>query len=130
MPNQEAPYSIAILSGGQSRRMGQNKALMDLQGKPVLQWVIDTVRPLSDDVYLVTNTPDDFRRFGLPMVGDVFPGNAALGGIHSAIANARHDWVLLLACDMPLIRAEIIRRLAHWRGNVDAVVTLRSGQST
>lgn len=123
------PFSIAILAGGQSRRMGQNKALLSLHGKPVLQWVIDAVQSLSDDVFLVTNTPEDYQSFGLPMMGDIFPGNAALGGIHSAIANARHTWVLLLACDMPLVQAEAIHAMAAMRGDMDAVVPQVDGRA-
>lgn len=115
-------YSIAILAGGQSRRMGRNKALIDLHGKPVLQWVIDSVAPLTDDLFLVTNTPAEYRAFNLPMVGDIFPGNAALGGIYTGIVKARHEWVLLLACDMPLVRADVIDLLASLRDDADVVV--------
>ena len=73
--NKHTPYSIAILAGGQSRRMGRNKALITLHGKPVLQWVIDAVAPLTDDLFLVTNTPAEYRPFNLPHHPP--PGNAA-----------------------------------------------------
>lgn len=129
MSNREIPFSIAILAGGQSRRMGQNKALINLLGKPVLQWVIDAVASLSDDIFLVTNTPENYRAFQLPMVGDIFPGNAALGGIHTAVATARHSWVMLLACDMPLIRADIVRAMAAQRGDADVVVPRIAGRA-
>ncbi len=129
MSNRETPFSIAILAGGQSRRMGQNKALINLLGKPVLRWVIDAVASLSDDIFLVTNTPESYRAFQLPMVGDILPGNAALGGIHTAVATARHPWVMLLACDMPLIRADIIRAMAAQRGDADVVVPRIAGRA-
>ena len=122
MDTNTTPYSIAILAGGQSRRMGRNKALIDLFGRPVLQWVIDAVTPLTDDLFLVTNTPAEYRAFNLPMVGDILPGNAALGGIYTAIATAKHSWVFLLACDMPLVRADAIALLASLRAGVDVVV--------
>ncbi len=115
-------YSIAILAGGQSRRMGQNKAHVNLLGKPVLQWVIDAVSPLTDDLFLVTNTPTEYRSFNLRMVGDILPGNAALGGIYTALFAARHPWVFLLACDMPLVRPAVISLMATLRYNVDVVV--------
>jgi len=120
--SKHTPYSIAILAGGQSRRMGRNKALITLHGKPVLQWVIDAVAPLTDDLFLVTNTPAEYRPFNLPMVSDILPGNAALGGIYTAIATAKHPWTFLLACDMPLVRADAIEALASMRDGVDVVV--------
>ncbi len=102
--------------------MGRNKALIDLLGKPVIRWTIDAVAPLTDDLFLVTNTPAEYRAFNLPMVGDIHPGNAALGGIHTAIATAKHPWVFLLACDMPLVRADVITLLASLRDGVDVVI--------
>ncbi len=116
------PYSIAILAGGQSRRMGRNKALIDLHGKPVIRRVIDAVAPLTDDLFLVTNTPAEYRAFNLPMVSDILPGNAALGGIYTAIATAKHPWAFVLACDMPLVRADVIELLASLRADADVVV--------
>ncbi|MFQ5575398.1 MAG: molybdenum cofactor guanylyltransferase [Anaerolineae bacterium] len=118
------PFSIAILAGGQSRRMGRNKALLKLGGSPILQWVINTVQGLTDDLFLVTNTPQIYRPFNVPMTPDAIPGKAALGGIYSAILRARHEWVLVLACDMPLLNPNVITFLARRRQNFDVVAPL------
>ena len=117
----QADFSVAILVGGQSRRMGQNKALLDVDGVPLLQRVIDPVRNLTNDLFLVTNTPEIYRRFGVRMVGDVMPGKAALGGIYTALLTARHEWVFLLACDMPKLDPNVITFLAEHRVGVDVV---------
>jgi len=119
---QTSTYSVAILAGGQSRRMGQNKALMQLQGETILQRVINVAAPLTDDLFLVTNTPHVYRTFNLPMVADILPGNAALGGIYTAITKATYDWVLVLACDMPLLDPNVITFLAAQRRQADVVV--------
>lgn len=116
------PFSIAILAGGQSRRMGRNKALIEVGGRPVLQRVIDSSAPLSDDRFLVTNSPETYHPFGLPMVPDRIPGRAALGGLYTALHQARHPWTLVLACDMPLLEPALITFLAGLRRDVEVVV--------
>jgi len=117
----QLPFSVAILAGGQSTRMGQDKALLTLAGKPVLQHVIDAVAPLTDDLFLGTNTPNNYQQFGLPMVPDIMPGKASLGGIYTAIARARHDWVFVVACDMPLLNPRVVTFLAGLRLRADVV---------
>ncbi len=119
-----APFSVAILAGGQSRRMGQNKALMRLGGIPVLQWEINAVKGLTTDLFLVTNSPKIYAPFNIPAKPDVIPGKAALGGIYTALTCAKHDWVLVLACDMPLLNPAIITFLAQQRQKADAVIPL------
>lgn len=115
-------YSIAILAGGQSKRMGTNKALLPLQQKPVLQWVIDAVEKLSDDLFLVTNTPELYAAFDIRPVPDIFVDHATLGGLHAALGHARYEWVFVVACDMPLIAPEPITLLQQYWPDHDVVV--------
>lgn len=96
-------FSVAILTGGQSRRMGQDKAFINLGRLTVLERVINAVNALTDDLFLVTGSPEPYRSFGLPVAPDLIPGKAALGGIYTALSRARYEWVLALACDMPLL---------------------------
>ncbi|MFQ5610837.1 MAG: molybdenum cofactor guanylyltransferase [Anaerolineae bacterium] len=117
-----AQPSIAILAGGQSQRMGQDKALLEVGGKPLLQREIERLRALTNDLFLVTNNPDKYRAFGLPMVGDIYPGNAALGGIYTAVCRARHNYVFVVACDMPFLNVALIGHLFTLAGNHDAIV--------
>ncbi|HEY85314.1 MAG TPA: molybdenum cofactor guanylyltransferase [Chloroflexi bacterium] len=118
------PFSVAILAGGQSRRMGQNKALMRLGGMSILQWEINAVKGLTPDLFLVTNSPQIYTPFNIPTIPDVVPGKAALGGIYTALTYAKHNWVLVLACDMPLLNPAIITFLAQQRQEADAVIPL------
>ena len=122
MDASSAPFSIAILAGGQSRRMGRDKALIALDGQPILQRVILAVQNLTDDLFLVANAPHRYRAFGLPVIPDILPGKAALGGIYTAIARARYEWVLVLACDMPFLDPRVIALLADHRRHADVVV--------
>lgn len=100
--------SIAILCGGRSRRMGRDKGLMPFLGRPLIQRVIARVRPLSDDIVLITNRPDDYRFLGLPMLPDVVPDRGPLGGAFTAASRARAAVLVLVACDMPFVNADLL----------------------
>ena len=117
-------FSIAILAGGQSKRMGQNKALLKLNNTSILQRVIKTVKNLSNNIFLVTNTPQIYAKFQLPMVPDAITNKAALGGIYTAILHAKHPWVLVLACDMPFLNPNVITFLANQCYQTDIVIPL------
>ena len=107
------PLSAAILAGGQSRRMGTDKALLRLEpgGPALVELVAAAVRAVARDVFLVAND-DRLATLGLRTVPDAFPGAGALGGIYSAVAAAREEHCLVVACDMPFLAASLLRALA------------------
>lgn len=118
--------TVAILAGGESRRMGTDKSLLRVGGVPLLQRVIDRVRPLGLPVLLVTNTPDVHAPFGLPMVADVRPAHGSLGGLYTALVSATTTHVLALACDMPLLCSPLLAYLVSVaRGAAAAAVVPR-----
>lgn len=105
--------SIAILAGGQSKRMGRDKAFLEVGGSPLIERVLVRVKPLTDDLFISANSPEKYKRFGLRTVTDVYPNKAALGGIYSAIKAARHDNVLILACDIPFLNIDLLQHLIN-----------------
>jgi molybdenum cofactor guanylyltransferase len=116
-----SPVSCAVLAGGHSRRMGRDKALIKLDGVPLLQRAIETLRSISNDVYVVGDrTP--YHQFGAPVYQDTFPEGGALGGIATALLRARFDHVLVVACDMPYLNADLLRALAAEPRDFDALV--------
>lgn len=119
--------SVAILAGGQSRRMGRDKAFLPVGGYPVVERVIERVVPLSDDVMLITNTPDKYHHFGHRVVGDAFPGTGALGGIYTAIYAAQYSYCLVVACDMPFLNTSLLRYLCGLATGFDVVIPLFKG---
>jgi molybdopterin-guanine dinucleotide biosynthesis protein A len=114
--------SVAILAGGQSRRMGQDKALLPLGGRSVIERVIERVLPLSDDVTIITDLPGKYRHLGYRMVGDVYPGKGSLGGIYTAIHAAQYVYCVVVACDMPLLNTDLLAYLAGLAPGFDVVV--------
>ncbi|MBE0429086.1 MAG: molybdopterin-guanine dinucleotide biosynthesis protein B [Thermoleophilia bacterium] len=117
-------FSIAILAGGKSRRMGSNKALLALGGRPVVTHVIESFRPLSDDVFMVGGTASDYEEFGLPHVADQYSLRASIVGIYTALAAARHSHCLVVSCDMPFVPPGLAAGLAAAAPGRDAVVPL------
>ena len=93
--------SVVIQAGGESRRMGRDKGLVPFGGQPLIQWVVERVGSLGDELLVTTNRPEDYRFLGLPLVGDLLPGSGALGGLFTALSAARQPLVAVVACDMP-----------------------------
>ena len=76
MSSTQQPITGVILAGGKSSRMGQNKALMSLGGKRLVDRVVEVMRSVFDDLLMVTNTPDVYADLGIPMAPDVWPERA------------------------------------------------------
>ena len=101
--------TIVIQAGGESRRMGQDKALMPFLGKPLIQRILDRVEHLAGEVLVTTNRPDDYTFLGLPLFSDIIPGRGALGGLYTALKIAQNPFVAVVACDMPFVSPELIK---------------------
>jgi molybdenum cofactor guanylyltransferase len=118
----EHVVSAVVLAGGQSRRMGRDKALIDYQGRPIIAHVIDTLRALSDDLAVVSNRPDLYGSFGARVVPDYAPPCGPLGGIAAGLRTAQHPLAVVVACDMPFLNVTLLRRLVDLAEGYDAVV--------
>lgn len=100
--------SLVIQAGGQSHRMGEDKALKLFLGRPLIQRVVDRLTPIADEVFVTTNFPEKYAFLGLRLVPDLIPGCGALGGIYTAIASASSSIVAVVACDMPFASAALL----------------------
>ena len=122
MASTQQPITGVILAGGKSSRMGQNKALMSLGGKRLVDRVVAVMRSVFDDLLMVTNTPDVYADLGLPMAPDVWPDKGSLGGVYSAIYRVATPYCLVVACDMPFLRTAVLRYLITQMADYDVVV--------
>jgi molybdopterin-guanine dinucleotide biosynthesis protein A len=101
--------SIVIQAGGESRRMGQDKALRPFLGQPLIQRVINRMTPIASELLVTTNNPDAYRFLNLPLVPDRIPGRGALGGLYTALYAAHNPLVGVVACDMPFANPDLLR---------------------
>jgi len=100
--------SIVIQAGGQSTRMGENKALKPFLGRPLVQRVIERLAPIPDELLLTTNQPEEFAFLKLPLFTDIKPGRGPLGGLYTALISAKYSSVAVVACDMPFASAPLL----------------------
>jgi molybdopterin-guanine dinucleotide biosynthesis protein A len=124
------PASAIILAGGQSRRMGREKALIDYNGQPIIAHVIDTLRDLSDDVIVVSNRSETYAAAvgSARSVPDYDPPSGPLGGIYTGLSAAKNDLAIVVACDMPFLNRSLLRYLIDRAEQVDAVVMQLDGE--
>ena len=126
-----APLSAAVLAGGQSRRMGTDKALLPLVagGQPMLGMVLERLSAVADDVFVVANDEARYAPLGARVVPDLRRDVGALGGIQAAITSSAHEHCLVVACDMPFLSLPLLRRMAGEPRDYDILVPLLPGES-
>src|SRR5687767_6719110 len=100
--------TVCIQAGGQSSRMGEDKALKTFLGRPLIQRVVERLSSIADEMIVTTNRLEEYAFLNLPLFPDLKPGRGALGGLYTAIASARHPSVAVVACDMPFASAALL----------------------
>ncbi|MRR35784.1 molybdenum cofactor guanylyltransferase [bacterium] len=101
-----------ILAGGQSSRMGSNKALLPYKGGRFIEAIHRQLSEIFDEVLLVTNNPEQYDFLPCLKVADVYPGMGALAGIHAGLHHAASPAAFMVACDMPYLNSDLIRHMA------------------
>lgn len=111
-----------VLAGGQSSRMGQDKALLELGGRSLLSIALQNAAAAGDEVRIV-GAGEKFGRFGVPVIEDIFPGTGPLGGIHAALASSPAELNLVIGVDTPFLDPAFLRFLVEEARRTGAVVT-------
>jgi molybdopterin-guanine dinucleotide biosynthesis protein A len=105
---EQAGFTIIIQAGGESRRMGQDKGLVQFLGQPLVARVVSRVALLADEVQVTTNNLQGYSFLDVPLAADLLPGRGALGGLYTALSAARHLIVGVIACDMPFANPDML----------------------
>ena len=126
MGESSSTVSGIILAGGQSRRMGRDKALIDFQGQPIILHVMIALRLLTNDIVVVSNRSDVYGSLGAPLgarvVADYDPPCGPLGGIAAGLQAMKSELAIVVACDMPFLNVDLLRWLIDQAVGYDAVV--------
>ncbi|TDF84362.1 molybdenum cofactor guanylyltransferase MobA [Pseudomonas sp. H9] len=130
MPTPASPCSILLLAGGRGQRMGgQDKGLLQWNGKPLIAHVQAVVRPLTDDLIISCNrNQGQYQPYADQLVSDAeadFPG--PLAGVLAGLKVARHPWLLVLACDAPMIDRALLLDLLSQINDQQHPVMVRQG---
>jgi molybdopterin-guanine dinucleotide biosynthesis protein A len=110
-----------ILAGGGSRRMGQDKSLLDINGQPMISHIAGQLDFFPERL-ISSNDPEKYAFLSLPVVPDREPGQGPLMGILSGVERAAHDLCFVAGCDIPTLDAGFILRLLAQAGHCDVVI--------
>lgn len=121
MPVKQRDITGVILVGGKSRRMGRDKAFLEIAGKPLFEIVLELFQDNFDRLLLVGDRGERFAGYGVPVVPDIYPGSS-LGGLYTGLHHAETDHVFVSSCDLPFPNAEVLRYLCSLKSDFDAVV--------
>ncbi len=128
-PQELRGFVGAVLTGGRSRRMGRDKALVPVKEIPMSLRVANSMFEAgARDVYAVGGDSESLSALGLRYVADESPHEGPLGGIISALRASSEEVVVVTACDMPWIRAESVSRLVLALGPNEVAMSAADGQ--
>ncbi|MBY0123395.1 molybdenum cofactor guanylyltransferase [Bacillus sp. S/N-304-OC-R1] len=117
-----------IMAGGKSSRMGTNKALLMIDGKTVIERIVQELSKTVSDILIVTNTFEEYQFLGLPMVQDQWRDMGPLAGIHAGLSASQTVKNLVVACDMPFVSAGLGGILLNLLDQYQAAVPEIDGQ--
>jgi len=103
-----------ILAGGKSKRMGNNKALLTLNGKFFINYCIEKLKRIFDDVIIISDEIDKFSFLGIRIFPDLIKNVGPLGGIYTALMNLEKDYAFIVSCDMPLFPVQAVEEIIKY----------------
>lgn len=115
-----------ILSGGKNTRMGENKALIRVNGERLIDRTVRIFKEIFKEVILVTNSPLEYLDQDVMMVVDIIKGKGALGGIYTGLFYSSFDYSFVSACDMPFLDSDFIKYMIASIGHNNIVVPAAS----
>lgn len=96
------------MAGGKSSRMGRDKALLELSGRPMVQIAVEKLRGFCAEVSIAANR-DDLRRFAA-IVCEERTDSGPAAGIEAGLRASVQPWALFVPVDVPLVPRELLRR--------------------
>jgi molybdopterin-guanine dinucleotide biosynthesis protein A len=114
-----------VLAGGKSSRLGRNKALQIIDGRSLIQRVIDSLAALSTEIIVVTAHGEAIPCYSavqIETVADIYPEKGPLGGIYSGLMASRSPRAVAVGCDTPFLSASLLRYMTQVRSMYDVVV--------
>jgi len=102
--------------------MGFNKALLKVDGRPLISILSDRMRSLTDRILISSNDPDSYSFLDIPVVPDRFVGYGPLAGLHAAMLSQVSSLYILLACDLPNLPVSLLQKMISLSEGFDAAI--------
>ena len=104
-----------ILSGGKSSRMGENKSLLKIGNKTIIERIVELMKDIFSENIIITNTPDEYKFLQLPLYEDIYKWKGPLAGIHSGLTYSKTEKNFVISCDTPLMTKEMIQYIVNFQ---------------
>lgn len=117
-----------ILAGGENRRMPYPKAFITIGKESIIERNLKIMGFLFKEVFIITNQPEAYFSFGMPMYGDIYNIRGPMTGILTSLINSRSKRVFVSACDMPFINQKLIQYISSKGNGYEAVVPKYNGK--
>lgn len=104
--------TLAVLTGGNSKRFGDNKCLYKIGGKTMIGMIVDSIGKLFSEIIFVGSNP----QIGVgKFLRDIHPNRGPVGGLETALINSKYESIFLIACDMPFVSSEVVKSMIEVR---------------
>ncbi|RLD91671.1 MAG: hypothetical protein DRJ09_00240 [Bacteroidetes bacterium] len=101
-----------ILAGGKSSRMGKDKGLCEFNGKALVSYALETLKPLCGKMIISANHfPEKYKQFGVPVISDEIKNIGPMGGIYTCLKHSTTRHNLVLSCDTPFVGIILLKHL-------------------
>jgi molybdenum cofactor guanylyltransferase len=114
--------TAVILAGGKSSRMGTDKSMLPVNGRPLIAHIADQLRGNFDEVIIGANDPEKYAFTGLPVIPDIVKDKGPLMGIYSCLKASKNDVNFVTACDIPVINIQLIDKMRLMATDADVVM--------
>ncbi len=108
--NDKFPIDAYILAGGKSSRMGQEKGLIQVHDRHLIEYVIGHLKNCVEHIYICTGNPD-YGKFGYELIPDFIPDAGPSAAIAAALFHTKKTKIFVMSCDTPFVDERIIRQL-------------------
>lgn len=117
-----------ILAGGKSSRMGSDKGLLLLNGKPMVAYVIDTIKQITDDIIIISDQTA-YKVFGVPVYEDLIKEAGPLAGIYAGLTYSKHNKNIVVSCDVPFVSEKLLQYLINCCKNYDVTIPIKNNKT-
>jgi molybdopterin-guanine dinucleotide biosynthesis protein A len=117
-----------LLVGGESRRMGRNKAFLEIEGQTLLERSLQVLDRVCAEVFISCRENTMYQDFGFKTIPDLIKGQGPMAGLYAALQQANYEYMFIVACDMPFLNAEAITCLHGFCEDYDIILPSVSGK--
>lgn len=117
-----------ILAGGQSNRMGHPKGLLKINNKPIIENLVESLKPFFSEIIVSANQKTDYEFLDLPVIKDEDKYQGPLMGIYSCLKSSRNDINFVLTSDIPVINVDCVHELLSFSNEFEVVMPINQGR--